>query len=45
MRLVKVPRSFYLQPTLKVAKELLGLFLVRKVGKKKLIGRIVEVEA
>lgn len=45
MRLAKVPRSFYLQPTLKVAKELLGLFLVRKVGKKKLIGRIVEVEA
>lgn len=45
MRLKKVPRSFYLQPTLKVAKGLLGLFLVRRVGKTKLIGRIVEVEA
>ncbi len=45
MHLKKLPRSFYLQPTLKVATELLGLFLVRKIGKKKLVGRIVEVEA
>jgi DNA-3-methyladenine glycosylase len=45
LRLKKLPRSFYLQPTLKVARELLGLFLVRKIGRKSLIGRIVEVEA
>jgi DNA-3-methyladenine glycosylase len=45
MHLKKLPRSFYLQPTLKVARELLGLFLVRKLGTEKLIGRIVEVEA
>ncbi|MBM2841392.1 MAG: DNA-3-methyladenine glycosylase [Bacteroidetes bacterium] len=34
-----------MQPTLKVARELLGLFLVRKLGTEKLIGKIVEVEA
>ena len=34
-----------MQPTLKVAKELLGMFLVRTVRGEKLIGRIVEVEA
>jgi len=45
MHLKKLPRSFYLQPTLKVARELLGLFLVRRSGRRKLIGRIVEVEA
>ena len=45
MRLKRLPRSFYLQPTLKVARGLLGLFLVRKVGTRRLIGKIVEVEA
>ena len=34
-----------MQPTLKVAQKLLGMFLVRKVRGKNLIGRIVEVEA
>jgi DNA-3-methyladenine glycosylase len=45
MHLRKLPRSFYLQPTQKVARELLGLFLVRRIGKTTVIGRIVEVEA
>ena len=41
----KLPRSFYLRPTLSVAKELLGKFLVRRIGRQLLIGKIVEVEA
>lgn len=41
----KLPRSFYLRPTLTVAKDLLGKFLVRRSGKQTLIGKIVEVEA
>lgn len=41
----KLSREFYNQPTLKVAKLLLGKFLIRKIGDKKLIGKIVETEA
>lgn len=41
----KLPRKFYCQPTLKTAKELLGRYLVRKIGWKKLVGKIVETEA
>jgi DNA-3-methyladenine glycosylase len=41
----KLPRSFYLQPTLRVAKKLLGKLFVRKSGKEFFVGRIVEVEA
>jgi DNA-3-methyladenine glycosylase len=41
----KVNRSFYLRPTLKVAKDLLGKYLIRKLGRKYLVGKIVEVEA
>jgi DNA-3-methyladenine glycosylase len=41
----KLPPSFYTRRTLTVAKDLLGKIFVRKVGKKILSGKIVEVEA
>ncbi len=41
----KLPRSFYLQPTLKVAEQMLGKYFVRKLKKRTLTGKIVEVEA
>jgi len=41
----RVERQFYTQPTLTVAKDLLGKYLVRRIGKKRLIGKIVETEA
>lgn len=45
-----LPKSFYRQPTLQVAQDLLGCFLVRevvdrKLGKIKFVGKIVETEA
>lgn len=45
MKKKKLGRSFYVQSTLKVTKELLGKHIVRKIGKKKLIGKIIETEA
>ena len=40
-----LPRTFYLRPTLTVARELPGKFLVRRSGRTFLAVRIVEVEA
>jgi len=45
MRSNKLKRSFFIQKTLDVARNLLGKYLVRKIGSKKLTGKIVEVEA
>jgi DNA-3-methyladenine glycosylase len=41
----KISRNFYLRPTLEICEDLLGKFLVRKVGNHKLVGEINEVEA
>ena len=41
----RLSREFYTRPTLIVAKDLLGKYLVRKQGNKKFIGKIVETEA
>jgi DNA-3-methyladenine glycosylase len=42
---LKLPRSFYEQSTVDVAKQLLGKFLVRKHPQGDTVGRIVETEA
>lgn len=41
----RLKREFFIQPTLKVAQELLGKYIVRKINRKTLVGRIVETEA
>ena len=40
-----LPRRFYNRDTVQVAKDLLGKTLVRKIGKQKLTGTIIETEA
>jgi DNA-3-methyladenine glycosylase len=45
LKLHKLPREFYLRPTITVAKNLLGKYLIRKYQNKLLVGKIVEVEA
>jgi DNA-3-methyladenine glycosylase len=44
-KLKKLPRAFYLRPTPRVAKDLLGKHLVRRIGARVLVARIVETEA
>mgnify|MGYP005855618305 FL=1 len=41
----RLSRRFYLKPTLEVAQNLLGKYIIRKIGKKEISGKIIETEA
>ncbi len=41
----RIKREFFLQPTPRVAQDLLGQYLVHRTGADKIIGKIVETEA
>lgn len=45
MALRKLRRAFYVRPTRTVARQLLGKYLIRRLGGDLLVGKIVEVEA
>ena len=45
MEFQKLPRDFYLQPTVTVARQLLNKLFIRKLNDIYLVGRIVETEA
>lgn len=42
---MRLTRQFFLQPTLRIAKELLGTYIIHKIDQEKIIGKIVETEA
>lgn len=42
---MRLSRNFFQQKTLKVAKELLGCFLIRQIGRRRIVARIIETEA
>ena len=42
---MKLPQTFYQQPTLKLSRALLGKFLVRSTGRTRIVGQIIETEA
>ncbi len=41
----RLNRSFYTRSTISLAEKLLGKYIVRKIGNKRLVGKIIETEA